>query len=193
MAESDARPGSGWIRSGPWVVAAILGAAAALATIPYAPRWWLEVVLPWLRPHVTLWFVATGAVILGGLLAWAWKAGPVRRRSALGALAALMLVYVLILLVMYRGEPPAKKWHIVQYGLLAGVTFNAVRVDFRRWRGLVLGAAFLVLIGTADEVSQKFVPMRTFRWLDLFGNYLGSLLGLCGWLAASPWSPWRKR
>jgi len=104
----------------------------------------------------------------------------------------LMLVYVLILLVVYRSEPPAKKWHIVEYGLLAGVTFNAVRVDPRRRRGLAVACAFLFLVGTADELSQNFIPTRTFRWLDLFGNYVGSLLGLCGWLAASPNSPWRK-
>ena len=192
VADAEARPSQGWLRSWPWAGGAIVGAGAALATIPYAPNWWFRFILPRLRPHVTLWFVAAGALILGGLIAWAWKAGPVNRRSALGALTALMLVYVLILLVMYWGEPPAKKWHIIQYGLLAGVTFNAVRVDLRRWQGLVLGCAFLLLIGTADEVSQKFIPTRTFRWLDLFGNYLGSLLGFCGWLAASPHSPWRK-
>jgi hypothetical protein len=192
MADIEARPVQAWLRSGPWAALAIAGAVAALATIPYAPNWWFRLILPRLRPHVTLWFVAAGALILGGLIAWAWAAGPVNRMPALGALTALMIVYVLILLVMYRGEAPAKKWHIIQYGLLAGVTFNAVRVDVRRWRGLLLGCAFLLVIATADEVSQNYVPMRTFRWLDLFGNYLGSFLGFCGWLTASPHSPWRK-
>ena len=35
--------------------------------------------------------------------------------------------------------------------------------------------------------------MRTFRWLDLFGNYLGAALGVLAWLAASPESPFRRR
>lgn len=192
MADGEARPVQAWLRSGPWAGAAIAGAVAALATIPYAPNWWFRLILPRLRSHVTLWFVAAGALILGGLIAWAWAAGPDNRLSALGALTALMIVYVLTLLVMYRGEAPAKKWHIIQYGLLAGVTFNAVRVDVRRQRGLLLGCVFLLVIATADEVSQNYVPMRTFRWLDLFGNYLGSILGFCGWLTASPHSPWRK-
>jgi hypothetical protein len=35
--------------------------------------------------------------------------------------------------------------------------------------------------------------MRTFRWLDLFGNYAGASLGAAAWLAASPHSPRRRQ
>jgi hypothetical protein len=173
-------------------VVATFSAGVALATIPYAPNWWLLAILPRLQPHVTLWYLGLGAVVLAGLYAWAWSAGAAERGRSLAALTALMAVYVLVLFVLYRAEPPAKKWHVVQYGLMAGVTLQAVRVDFRRPKGLVLAALFLFLVGTADEVSQRFIPMRTFRWLDLFGNYVGSLLGFWGWLAASPHSPWRR-
>jgi hypothetical protein len=141
---------------------------------------------------VTLWYIGVGAAILAGLLAWAWTGGPVNRGRALAALLLVMAIYVAILFVVYRHEPPAKKWHLVQYGLMAGVTFQAVRVDSRKWGGLAAGLAFLFVVGTIDEVSQSFIPMRTFRWLDLFGNYEGTLLGLTAWLAASPESPWRK-
>jgi VanZ family protein len=88
---------------------------------------------------------------------------------------------------------PAKKWHLIQYGLLAGMTLEAVRVEQGDWRGPLVAALFLFVIGTADEVSQNFIPMRTFRWLDLFGNYAGASLGAAAWLAASPHSPWRRQ
>ncbi len=169
-----------------------MGAAVALGTIPYAPNWWLLYILPRLQPHVTLWYVGVGAAILAGLLAWAWSAGPVNRGRALAVLLLVMAVYVAILLVVYRHEPPAKKWHLVQYGLMAGVTFQAVRVDFRKRSGLAAGVVFLLVVGTIDEVSQKVIPMRTFRWLDLIGNYEGTFLGLAAWLSASPQSPWRR-
>ncbi len=180
-----------WLRSRGWAAAAAAGAAVALGTIPYAPNWWLRDILPRLQPHVTLWYVGVGAAILAGLLAWAWSAGPVHRGGALAALLLVMGVYVALLLVVYRHEPPAKKWHLVQYGLMAGVTFQGVRVDLRNRTGLAVGLAFLFLVGTFDEVSQNWIPMRTFRWLDLFGNYEGALLGFAAWLAASPRSPWR--
>ena len=73
------------------------------------------------------------------------------------------------------------------------MTLEAVRVEQGDWRGPLVAGLFLVVIGTADEVSQNFIPMRTFRWLDLFGNYEGASLGAGAWLAASPHSPRRRQ
>lgn len=187
----DARPGV--VRSPVWAAGAIAFAAVGLATLPIAPKLWLEWILPRLQPHVTLWYVAAGGAILAGLGAWAWSAGRTSRMPALAALAAVMGVYLLLLFTVYRREPPAKKWHLIQYGLLAGVTLEAVRVEQAGRRGPLAAALFLFAIGTADEVSQNFIPMRTFRWLDLFGNYAGASLGAAAWIAASPHSPWRRR
>jgi hypothetical protein len=185
-----ARPGI--LRSPAWAAGAIAFAAVGLATLPLAPKVWLQWILPRLQPHVTLWYVGLGAAILAGLGAWAWSAGALRRAPAFAALAAVMGVYLLLLFSLYRNEPPAKKWHLIQYGLLAGVTFEAARVEPGAWRGPLAAALFLFVVGTADEVSQKFIPMRTFRWLDMFGNYVGASLGAAAWLASSPHSPWRR-
>ena len=187
----DTQPGV--VRSPVWAVSAIAFAAVGLATLSIAPKLWLGWILPRLQPHVTLWYVAAGGLILAGLGAWAWSAGAVNRAPALAALAAVMGVYLLLLFTVYRHEPPAKKWHLIQYGLLAGVTLEAVRVEQGDWRGPLVAALFLFVIGTADEVSQNFIPMRTFRWLDLFGNYAGASLGAAAWLAASPHSPRRRQ
>ena len=187
----DARPGI--IRSPVWTVGAIAFAAVGFATLSIAPKLWLQWILPRIQPHVTLWYVGVGSAILAGLGAWAFAAGAVNRAPALAALAAVMGVYLLLLFTVYRHEPPAKKWHLIQYGLLAGVTLEAVRVEQGDWCGFFVAALFLFVVGTADEVSQNFIPMRTFRWLDLFGNYAGASLGAAAWLAASPHSPWRRR
>jgi hypothetical protein len=183
----------GVVRSPVWAAGAIAFAAVGLATLPIAPKLWMGWILPRLQPNVTLWYVGAGGAILAGLGAWAWSAGAVNRAPALAVLGAVMGVYVLLLLAVYRHQPPAKKWHLIQYGLLAGVTLQAVRVERGDRRGPLVAALFLFVIGTADEVSQNFIPMRTFRWLDLFGNYAGASLGATGWLAASPHSPWRRQ
>jgi hypothetical protein len=185
------RPGV--VRSPAWAAGAIAFAAVGLATLPLAPKLWIGWILPRLQPHVTLWYVGAGGAILAGLGAWAWSAGAVNRAPALAALAAVMGVYLLLLLTVYRREPPAKKWHLIQYGLLAGMTLQAVRVEHGDRRGPLVAALFLFVIGTADEVSQKFIPMRTFGWLDLFANYVGASLGAVAWLAASPHSPRRRQ
>jgi FtsH-binding integral membrane protein len=181
-----------WVRSPFWAAAAVAEALVGLLTLSIAPRLWLSTILPLLQPHVTRWYVGLGTAILAGLLVWAWRAGPMNRGRAFLVLAALMGVYLVLLYVVYAGEAPAKKWHVVQYGIMGGLAFQAVRVDSRERRGILVAALFLFVIGTVDEVSQKFIPMRTFRWLDLAANHVGSCLGAIGWFASSPHSPWRK-
>jgi len=186
-----ARPGV--LRSPAWTAGAIAFAAVGLATLSIAPKVWVGWILPRLQPHPTHWFVGAGGAILAGLGAWAWSAGAVNRAPALAVLAAVMGVYLLLLFTAYRHEPSAKKWHLIQYGLLAGVKMQAVRVEQGDRRGPLVAALFLFVIGTADEVSQNFIPMRTFRYLDLVANYTGASLGAMAWLAASPHSPLRRQ
>lgn len=184
-------PAAGWLRSPTWGALAVAFAGVVLATLSVAPRIWLSTLLPLLRPNVMLWYVGAGLLVAAGLVLWALRA-PARRREASVALLGVLAGYVALLYGYYRGEPPAKKFHLLQYGVLAGLTLQAVRVDEEAPAGLAAGASFLLLVGTVDEVAQGFIPMRTFRWLDLFGNYLGAGLGMLAWLAASPHSPFRR-
>jgi VanZ family protein len=179
------------IRSRVFTVLSLSLAASLLGTLGAAPRLWFRI-LPYLQPHVTLWYAAAGAVGAALLAAWAISAGSKRRREALAALLGLLVAYGALLVLYYRGEPPAKKFHLLEYGLLALLTLQAVRVEPEEPAGLVAGLVFLVVVGTADETAQRFVPMRTFRWLDLFANYIGAGLGALAWTAASPHSPWRR-
>lgn len=186
------RSSVGWLRSRPWGVATLLFAAALLATLSVAPRIWLSTLLPLLQPHVTRWYLGAGLLAAASLAAWAWRT-PVRRRDATLVLLGVLAAYVALLFGYYGGEPPAKKFHLLQYGVLAGLALQAVRVDEEAPAGLAAAVVFLLAVGTADEVAQGFIPMRTFRWLDLFGNYLGAALGAVAWIGASPHSPWRRQ
>lgn len=143
---------SRWLRSVPWAITSVVTAVVALYTLPIAPKVWFQI-LPYLKPHVTRWYIAAGMLVTAGLYAWAWAAGPFRRREALLSLTALLGLYVFLLFVYYRGEPPAKKFHLLEYGLLAGVTLQAVRVDGWRGKGPLVAAIFLFVVGTADETA----------------------------------------
>lgn len=182
---------AGWLRSPLWAAAALVFAAVVLATLSVAPRIWISTLLPLLQPHVTLWYVGAGLVAAAALVLWALRASRHRRQAAV-ALVGVLAAYMALLFGYYAGEPPAKKFHLLQYGVLAGLTLQAVRVDDEAPAGLFAGLVFLLAVGTADEVAQGYIPMRTFRWLDLFGNYLGAALGVMAWLAASPFSPFRR-
>lgn len=180
----------GFLRSAAWAAAAVAFAALLLATLSVAPKVWYRV-LPLLQPNVSLAFVLVGAAAAALLSAWAWRS-PRRRPAALALLALVLAAYVALLFTFYRGEAPAKKVHLLEYGLLAGLTLQAVRLEADRRAGVVAAALFLFAVGTADEVWQGFLPTRTFRWTDLLANYMGASLGAAAWWAASPLSPWRR-
>ncbi|MEO6325398.1 MAG: VanZ family protein [Thermoanaerobaculia bacterium] len=169
----------------------LLFAAVSLGTLAVAPIIWFRI-LPHLQPHVTLWYVLAGVLGAALLGIWACGAGARNRLLASGLLAVVLLLYVGLLFLYYRGEPPAKKFHLLEYGVLAGLTLQAVRIDGWRGKGPLVAVLFLLAVGSADETAQGFIPMRTFRWLDLFANYIGSALGALAWVAASPHSPWRR-
>lgn len=185
--------GGRWLRSPAWGMAALATAGGILGSLWKAPTLWLDHILPLLQPHVTAWYVGVGVEVALGLLLWSLRASPRRRLESVPALGAVFAGYALLLFLYYAGEAPAKKFHLLEYGVLAGVTLQAVHVDEERPMGLIVGLVFLFVIGTVDETAQKYIPMRTFRWLDIFGNYVGSALGALGWAAASPHSPWRRQ
>lgn len=178
------------LRSRWWAVAAVCHAAVLLATLGIAPKLWFKL-LPYLQPHVTRWYLGVLAIGTALLMLWTLRS-RVRRGKALVALVAVLGLYVLVLFGYYAREAPAKKFHLLEYGVLTGLTLQAVRVDGDDPRGLACGLLFLAAVGTVDEFAQGHIPMRTFRLLDLFGNYVSCALGALAWAAASPQSPWRR-
>lgn len=65
--------------------------------------------------------------------------------------------------------------HLIEYGFLgffAGKDYRGVKF------GLFWTAIFIFLIGTADEIYQRFLPQRVFDLRDIFFNLAGGTLGI---------------
>ena len=76
-----------------------------------------------------------------------------------------------------------KVGHFFIMGLisLCAVAGLARRLPFSPWRAsfIVMGCVFL--LSTIDEISQAFIPSRTFSLADLFASILGIIcLGVIG-------------
>lgn len=181
------------LRSRGFAVLALLFAVVQLATLSRAPAIWLEEIQPRLGPHPVRIFAVAGAFFLAFLFGWALRA-PRNRTVAMLGLLAVLGAYALILLVYFgSGDAPAKRAHLLQYGVLGVLTFQAVRVSFRNPRGLLVGLLFVLAVGVVDETLQGRIPRRTFRWKDIGSNFMGAGLGLGAFLCASPHSPFRRR
>lgn len=73
---------------------------------------------------------------------------------------------------------PAEKVHLVEYGILGWMIYQAVRMS---GGGVVAGyfwtMALVLIIGTADEIVQMYLPMRVFDFRDIVINFHSGILG----------------
>jgi len=184
--------GGALIRSWSWALATVLYVILLLSTLSRAPVVWNDWLFPRIRPDVTLWFVGVGAFAVLLLVAVALRAGPRNRISAIGVLMTVAGTYVFLLAIYYRGDAPAKKFHLLEYGALAILAFGSIDFSERVRRRLAAVLGFVAAVGISDEVIQGILPNRTFRYHDIIGNLIGALLGGLAWWAASRWSPWRR-
>lgn len=77
-----------------------------------------------------------------------------------------------------------KAWHMLEYGLLAGTCFFAIRPTLshkNRIFSSFLIVCFSFLYGLSDEFHQSFVPLRTSSFADVIADTLGATLVAAVW------------
>lgn len=94
---------------------------------------------------------------------------------ALGIAAAYLLVFV-------RMAVPAERTHLVEYGVVAVFTYEALTERASRGRRVPVPAVLAVLatsmVGVLDECIQAFLPSRVFDPLDMLFNVLASVMAV---------------
>jgi VanZ family protein len=74
--------------------------------------------------------------------------------------------------------------HFLQYGVLAGVLYLALRVRAarlgspRRWSAATIAALLTALVGWGDEGIQALVPSRVYDLRDVGFNALAGILAV---------------
>ena len=133
---------------------------------------------------------AVGAALVGlTVIFHAMKSRPDRASLAiaLGVVAAYLLVFV-------RMANPAERTHLIEYGVVAILAYEALSERARNGRR-VFSPAFLAILlaslfGVADEFIQSALPSRVFDQRDILFNILASAMAVCSSVALS-WA--RKR
>lgn len=105
---------------------------------------------------------------------------------ALGVAAAYLLVFV-------RMAIPTERSHLVEYGVVAVLVYEALVERARQGRRVPVPALLAVLItslvGTLDEGVQWLLPNRTFDPVDILFNVLAAVMAV----AASAALQWARR
>ncbi len=162
------------------------GAGGLLAAI-YASLYSVRPLANWLRDHGLL-RVSIGAlflVVAAVVLRWCLARSPGRRE-----IAVLALFGVLYLGVLWPIRMPEERFHLLEYGLLAGLVYAALLERRRpgagmRWSALPGLLAVLVsgLAGWIDEGIQYLLPNRYYDRVDVWLNVLAAVMAV-GALAA---------
>ena len=93
----------------------------------------------------------------------------------------ILCCFVALFFVMLKMEKnPGEKIHMAQYGLLGVLLYNALKIDFDKYRSALylVGAAICIATGAMDEVIQGILPNRHFTWHDVLINVLSCILAL---------------
>jgi VanZ family protein len=181
------------LRAAPFIVAIAVSAALVLS----AP--FIGFVRSWIRATFPGQFVRIIAGAIGLLAAAAIVAAllRIRERRALryGALVAAVGCAVWYSLSEATGNPDVdvvQRFHFVEYGVI-GFLF------YRAWRALedpaivVLPVLAGILVGTADEWLQWFIPNRVGEIADILLNGIAIGCGLVFSVAADPPARFQRR
>jgi hypothetical protein len=133
-------------------------------------------------------FVAGCMLVLAAVITHGLQARPSRLEIvvALGVAAAYLMVLV-------RATSPVERSHIVEYGIVALLVFEALRERNLHGGSVPVPAAVAVFaataVGTLDECLQLLIPSRVFDPLDIVFNALAATMAVSSSLALS----WARR
>lgn len=151
-------------------------------------------VAPTLAGLLRDWSLLEAAFLLGMLLVGAAvvtqglkaRPGGAEIGVALGVAAAYLLVFV-------RMTIPEERTHLIEYGVLAVLIYEALAERAGQGRRLPAPALLAVLAttlaGTLDECIQAFLPNRVFDARDILFNILAGVMAV----AASVALGWARR
>jgi hypothetical protein len=181
------------LRASRFVVASAVSAGLVLS----AP--FIGYVRSWIRAEFPGQFVSIVGGAIGALALTAIVAAllRIRERRALryGAIAAAIAGALAYSLAEATGNPDVdvvQRFHFVEYGLITYLFYRA-------WRPLDDPAIFVLpllaglLVGTADEWLQWFIPNRVGEMADVFLNGVALACGLLFSLGADPPSTFAAR
>ena len=162
--------------------------AAALIVAIYASLYSVRPVADWLRDRNLLRLAIAGLFVLAAAAVLRWCLARSPRWREIGVLAAFAVLY---LLVLWPIRMPEERFHLLEYGLLAGLVYAALLERERPGAGLRWSASRATLAvmvtgagGWLDEGIQYLLPNRHYDWVDVGLNLLAAVLAV-GAMAAS--------
>ena len=114
-------------------------------------------------------------------------------KSTVAVLLGIAAVY---LMVFVRIEIPQERTHIIEYGVVAALIYQAFLERKKQGEKVHLPAVFAILatavVGTPDELIQGIMPNRVFDVRDILFNFLAGMMSV-GSIVALNWVSKRRK
>ena len=138
---------------------------------------------------------ALAVVVVVGVAAVSW----IRRRPGWSDIGVALGVALAYLGMFLRMGTPEERTHLIEYGIVAALVYEALVERARNGRCVPVPAALAVavtaVLGLIDEGIQAVLPSRVFDVRDVFFNALAGFMVISARLAIAPqrrigWRMW---
>lgn len=117
-----------------------------------------------------------------------WKG--LKRRPSWGQIGVGLGVALAYGAAFLRIGNPAERTHLIEYGVVAALMYQALAERNRQGRRTpapaALSVALTAFLGLVDEVIQFVLPSRVFDWNDVLFNSLAAFMAIVATLALAP-------
>ncbi len=112
-----------------------------------------------------------------------------------GSFAAFLLIVLAMTYCLNALDVPAKRFHFLQYSILAVLVFEALRFHFRGREHYIWTMVLVFAAGLGDETLQGLLPSRHFGIMDVSVNSAAGLFALLfiGFVLGEEHYPWPAR
>jgi len=151
--------------------------AFVYATLGVAPKVWdsLDALFGGFGIIFTVYIPAALAGI--GILAYMFFKKEERKADSYFIFLVFVAVFAELTLL---AQTPEEKIHLIEYGALGVLLYNALKIDLDRFDPVLYlaGGLFCLGAGLLDEVIQLYLPNRVFDWKDVVINFISGVMGL---------------
>ena len=166
------------LRAGPFLIAVAVATAVVLsAPVIGQLRGWIRATFP---GRFVLIVGAIGAVMLAAALVAAVVRIRENRTRRFGAIAAALAIAVVYSAWNASDNPESnavERFHFLEYGLITWLFYRAWR-PLEDFAIVLLPALAGIIVGTAEEWLQWFIPNRVGELRDIFLNLVAIVCGL---------------
>lgn len=102
----------------------------------------------------------------------------IKKKSGFLKIAVNLLVIILAVMYWQGFDIFEERTHLLQYGLIGYLAIKDFQKANKPIRAIIFAAVFILLVGSLDEIFQRFIPWRVGDIRDVFADLISGIFGV---------------